>query len=228
MLDVACGPGTVTFLAAERVGSSGKVMGIDLSTGQLAQARRHAAESGCSNVEFREMDAEALDFPDASFDVVLCSFGIQFFPRPGFFLEQAQRAMRPGGRIGVATWQRGAGVGMAGGPRLEAYLEQFGLQWSSPSASLQQPGALTAALTAAGFTAVAETSEERVQRISAEEHCQSVVHTLEMRRVWQRLSEGQRAEVRKIVLETVAGYQKEGGLELPRIAVLASGSKPTG
>ncbi len=227
VLDVACGPGTVTFLAAARVGPAGAVYGIDLSTGQLDHARLHRATDGWQNVIFREMDAEALEFAGATFDAVLCSFGIQFFPRADVFLAEVLRVLVPGGRIAVATWQRGEGVGMTGGPEVEAYLEGLGLQWAAPGRSLQQPGALETALTAAGFDRVVITSEQQLQQTSVKEHAQSVIHSLELRGSWAHLSEAQRLEVLEIVRRNVSGYEKNGGLHLPRVALIASGARPS-
>src|SRR5258708_826173 len=67
VLDVACGPGTATVLAARAVGPAGKVVGVDLSPGML-----EAAGERLGTIELREMNAEALDLHDAAFDVVLC------------------------------------------------------------------------------------------------------------------------------------------------------------
>jgi ubiquinone/menaquinone biosynthesis C-methylase UbiE len=68
ILDIATGTGHVAIAAAQLVGSEGRVIGIDISTGMLAQARQKAERLNLSNVEFQLADAEALDFPANSFD----------------------------------------------------------------------------------------------------------------------------------------------------------------
>ena len=72
VLDVACGTGLVTFKSASAVGASGHVLGVDLSGLMVDAAQKRASTRGLSNVSFQRMDAEALEIPDASFDVALC------------------------------------------------------------------------------------------------------------------------------------------------------------
>src|SRR5712664_152339 len=79
VLDVACGTGLVTRLAAEQVGRTGKVVGLDISSGMLSVARSVPA-SGGPRIEWNEGDATTLPFPDSSFDLVVCQLGLQFFP----------------------------------------------------------------------------------------------------------------------------------------------------
>ncbi len=111
VLDVATGTGKVALLAAQVVGPSGHVVGVDLSEGMLAQARRKA---GDLPVEFRQMDSEALQFNDASFDVVLCGFGVFFPPDIVRGLREMHRVLRPGGRVAFSTWARGSFEPMSG------------------------------------------------------------------------------------------------------------------
>ena len=88
VLDVACGPGVVARLAAEVVGATGRVVGVDLNAGMLAVARTLPLARGAP-VEWREDDAAALQLPDGGFDVVLCQQGLQVFPdRPAALREK--------------------------------------------------------------------------------------------------------------------------------------------
>jgi ubiquinone/menaquinone biosynthesis C-methylase UbiE len=103
VLDVACGTGVVTRLAAERVGPSGTVVGADVSPAMLAAARR--ASEGMP-IDWREADAGALPFADASFDLVFCQQGLQFFPDRPAALREMRRVLAPGGRLGLAVWRR--------------------------------------------------------------------------------------------------------------------------
>lgn len=75
VLDVACGTGLVAFEAATAVGPSGHVLGVGLSDRMVDAADRRARDRRLSNCRFSRMDAEALTFPDASFDVALCALG---------------------------------------------------------------------------------------------------------------------------------------------------------
>ena len=76
VLDVCCGMGGSAVPAAERVGSSGHVLAVDLAQNLLDKGIKRAAERGMSNIEFRRADLEDLPFEDQSFDAVVCVFGI--------------------------------------------------------------------------------------------------------------------------------------------------------
>src|SRR5919198_597316 len=104
VLDVACGTGAVAREAAARVGATGTVVGLDLNPGMLAAARGVPITSGAS-VDWREGDASAMPFPDASFDVVLCQLGLQYFPDRPAALKEMHRVLVPGGRLVLMVWQ---------------------------------------------------------------------------------------------------------------------------
>jgi ubiquinone/menaquinone biosynthesis C-methylase UbiE len=103
VLDVACGTGAVTQLAAQQVGPTGKVVGLDLTPGMLAIARTRSAAA--TSIEWHEGSAEALPFPDASFDVVLCQQGVQFFPNRVAALREMRRVLVPGGKLWLSVWR---------------------------------------------------------------------------------------------------------------------------
>jgi ubiquinone/menaquinone biosynthesis C-methylase UbiE len=160
VLDVATGRGAVLFPAASRVGLSGKVIGIDLAEGMVAQTGSAISRQGLSNAVVHQMDAEALAFPSASFDRVLCSFAIFFFPNLPLALSEMRRVLRPGGAIGVA-FSRGTE------PRwrwYEARLRELEALDALPPPpgrkSIRQEGELVAALTAVGFEEAQELVEE--------------------------------------------------------------------
>ena len=119
VLDVGTGTGIVALHAADRVGESGRVTGIDLSEGMLAHARAKADKAKLvGRVEFRRMDAEHLELGDASFDIAVSLFALRHFPNPDAALAQMHRALRPGGRLVVAVgggkpWLSVAGVSAA-------------------------------------------------------------------------------------------------------------------
>lgn len=104
VLDVACGPGTVTRRAARRVGPEGNVTGCDLSPAMLSLARAKDPNDASAPIDYVECPADALAVPDDSFDVVTCQQGLQFFPDRAAALAEMRRALRPGGRVGIAVW----------------------------------------------------------------------------------------------------------------------------
>jgi SAM-dependent methyltransferase len=100
VLDVACGTGNTAIPAAKK---GAKVIGVDIASNLLAQARQRAQQAGVA-AEFREGDAEQLDFADASFDVVVSVFGAMFAPRPERVAAEFLRVCRPGGMIAMGNW----------------------------------------------------------------------------------------------------------------------------
>lgn len=104
VLDVACGTGAVAFRVASQVGKAGSVTGSDISPGMIAVARRKASERS-ANISFVEGDAEHLPIREGGYDVLLCQQGLQFFPDKVTALASFRRAMKRGGRLGVAVWQ---------------------------------------------------------------------------------------------------------------------------
>ncbi|MFW6193614.1 MAG: methyltransferase domain-containing protein [Gemmatimonadota bacterium] len=97
VLDVACGTGIVARLAADRVAPDGAVEGLDVNPGMLAVARREAPAA--ASIAWHESPAEAMPLPDASFDVVLCGMGLQFFSDRSAGLAEMRRVLAPGGRL---------------------------------------------------------------------------------------------------------------------------------
>ena len=117
ILDVGSGPGTITIDLAGRV-RPGRVIGIDASPDVVAQAAGLAASEGVANVEFRIGDAYALEFDDATFDVVHAHQVLQHLGRPVDALVEFRRVLKPGGVLAVRDVDYG------------------GVIWNPPSAGL--------------------------------------------------------------------------------------------
>jgi ubiquinone/menaquinone biosynthesis C-methylase UbiE len=159
VLDVACGRGAALFPAAAAAGARGRVVGVDLAEPMVRQTAAEIARRGLSNAEVRVMDAEELDLPAGSFDVVLCGFAVFFFPRLDAALGGFRRVLRPGGRVGVSQARNVD-------PRWRWENELFARYGpptppaTAPGEDLRAPGALAARLGRAGFGAARELREE--------------------------------------------------------------------
>ncbi len=102
VLDLGSGAGTDSLVAAQMVGPTGAVTGIDMTPEMLDKARAAAAAMGLTNVTFVQGQAEALPFPDASFDVVISNGVIDLIPDKDAVFAEIHRVLRPGGRIQIA------------------------------------------------------------------------------------------------------------------------------
>jgi 2-polyprenyl-3-methyl-5-hydroxy-6-metoxy-1,4-benzoquinol methylase len=104
VLDVCCGSGASALPAAEIVGPSGRVLGVDLAENLLDLARRKAQKHGLTNVEFLHADFESLDPSAETFDAVVCVFGIFFVTDMPAAVRHLWRLVHPGGQLAVTTW----------------------------------------------------------------------------------------------------------------------------
>jgi ubiquinone/menaquinone biosynthesis C-methylase UbiE len=104
VLDLASGVGDPALSIAEEVGPSGHVTATDLGPGMMSLAEELARKKGLTNIEFREASAEALPFPNESYDVLTCRFGIMFFPDLPSALRECLRVLKPGGRAAFVAW----------------------------------------------------------------------------------------------------------------------------
>jgi SAM-dependent methyltransferase len=104
VLELAAGLGETGLLAAELVAPVGGVVISDQADAMLTGARERAGELGLANVEFQTINAEWIDLPVASVDVVLCRWGFMLMADPAAALGEARRVLRPGGRIALAVW----------------------------------------------------------------------------------------------------------------------------
>ena len=103
ILEVACGTGIVTRSLLERLPTDGQLVAVDLNAPMVDYAR--AALPTDSRFELRTADAQALPFPDATFDAYVCQFGVMFFPDKASALREMKRVLKPGGELLVNVWR---------------------------------------------------------------------------------------------------------------------------
>jgi ubiquinone/menaquinone biosynthesis C-methylase UbiE len=104
VLDVACGTGLVSLRLAAAVGERGSVVGTDISERMVEAASSIAGGRVIRHVQFLRHGAEAMPFPDASFDAAMCALGLMYVPDPVRALCEMRRLLKPGGRVAVAVW----------------------------------------------------------------------------------------------------------------------------
>jgi ubiquinone/menaquinone biosynthesis C-methylase UbiE len=154
VLDVACGTGVVTRLVAAQVGATGQVTGLDLNAGMLAVARALPSPSGAS-ITWVEGSAIAMDLPDASFDVVFCQQGFQFFPDKPAALREMHRVLVPGGRVVLSIWKAAGPYTVAVEEALTRYVgTEAAARYGAASRMVPEAEALHRLFLEAGFRAV--------------------------------------------------------------------------
>ena len=104
VLDLACGTGIVMRQLTHALGQQGKLVGLDINPAMLAVARS-VVPTDAAKVEFHEGSGTDLPFEDASFDLVLCQQGLQFFPDHAKGLAEIRRVLKPGGRAAISVWR---------------------------------------------------------------------------------------------------------------------------
>jgi SAM-dependent methyltransferase len=103
IVDVGCGCGATTRAFAEKVGASGRVLGVDISAPMLQRARQVAPQG--APIEFQLADASVYPFKPGWFDLIASRFGVMFFAEPGASFANLRKALRPGGRLTFVCWR---------------------------------------------------------------------------------------------------------------------------
>ena len=225
VLDIGCGCGDVTILAARAAGS-GRALGADFSRIQIAEARRLAAAAGVANVRFEVADAQVHPFGTGVFDVVLSKFGVMFFDDPAAAFANLRRALRRGGRLAFLCWRTREEnpvftAGFAGAAAVPGLREMPG----PPAAfSLADTGRAGASLSGAGFG--------RIEFVQADEPMligRDVGDVLEYERaspasteILAGLSPAQAAELTGQVRDRLTPYASPEGVVMPGAAWLVT------
>ncbi len=105
VLDIGCGFGETALEIAKIVGPSGEVVGIDCTDAFLDIANHERDEAGTANVRYEVGDAQICDLPESYFDVVYSRFGVMFFQSAVRALRNANRALKPGGKVCLIVWR---------------------------------------------------------------------------------------------------------------------------
>jgi len=218
VLDVACGTGSAALDAARAVGpsvgSTGRVVGVDLSGRMIDAARRRAAECGAVNATFERMDAEDLALPDASFDVVLCALGLMYVPDPARALREMHRVLRPGGRLVVAVWGDRSLCGWS--PLFSIIDGEVETEVCPLFFRLGENDTLARLCADASFEVLHKRRiATTLEYADADEACRAAFIGGPVALAWSRFADDVRARVRRCYIEALEPWKRERGYQVP-------------
>ncbi|MEA2272153.1 MAG: hypothetical protein QOI98_861, partial [Solirubrobacteraceae bacterium] len=231
VLELACGAGGVGLAAAPRVGPAGEVVQSDVVAEMTAIAAARADALGLTNVSTRELDLEAIDEPDASYDVVLCREGLMFAVDPGRAAREIRRVLRPGGRVALAVWgprERNPWLGVV----FDAVSAQIGAPIPPPGIpgpfALEDSDMLTTLLRDAGLADVEVAELPAPLRVGsfAEWWTRTSALAGPLAKILESMPDEAAHSVRERAREASRGYETPDGLEFPGVSLLATGRHP--
>jgi SAM-dependent methyltransferase len=231
VLELAAGPGETGFLAAERVGPTGKLISTDLAAGMVGAAARGAQDRGLPNVEARVMNAQHIELPDYSVDGVICRFGLMLMPEPQLAVSESHRVLRQGGHFAYAVFGR-----FEGNPWVTLLADSFGtcghqlpdgiFDPGGSFFSLADPKVNRRLLSRGGFSAIRieEIDEPRVYE-DFDEYWDHHTHaTGPFVALTASLSGDEVDTVREAVKTRLAPFQTSGGYRVPSLVVVVDAS----
>ncbi|MFD9718085.1 class I SAM-dependent methyltransferase [Streptomyces sp. NPDC059076] len=222
VLDIGCGRGAALFPAAEQVGPTGSVLGIDIAPAMVEEARREAARQGVSQVEAQVMDGERPDPPARSFDLVTGSYSVIFLPDAPGALARYAELLRDGGRIAFTSpvftddtfpflppvftdlIPRSLLVNLPPEWQPEALQRRFN-SW------LSHPADLRRTMEAAGFTEVEVVDEPVELTATSGEAWVDWSHTQGMRLLWTHLPDDESRRLRERLITALDAMRDGDG-----------------
>ncbi|MGZ8374254.1 MAG: class I SAM-dependent methyltransferase [Nitrospira sp.] len=231
VLDLGSGTGYPALLAAQTVGSSGNVTGIDLAEQMLEAARRKAASLKLSNITFKTGDVTTLPFEAASFDAITTRFCLMFLPEIPKAVAEIARILKPDTWVAAAVWSA---------PERNPYLKipidvikQFvELPPPDPRAPgifrLAKPGELASMLEQAGLTNISEQEFLGDVRFPvADDYFSSLMDiAAPIQNLWAKLSAAQQTEAKQRIIQTAGQYRKGTAIALPIAVRIVAAQKP--
>jgi len=232
VLDVGSGTGHPAIPAAQLVGPTGHVTGVDLAEAMLEVARRKAARLQVGQVIFQQADVTSLFFDADRFDAVTSRFCLMFLPQLDRTLREIYRVLKPGGRVAVAVWaarQKNPYITLPMGI-LKEFVEMPPMDPSVPGIFyLERPGDLLGRMQTAGFTELWE-EEVPIEGVfaSGEEYLDCLKEmAAPLQGLFEKIPQERRDEAEDRMIEAAERFRRGDDVRIPGVALAVSGIKPS-
>jgi len=224
IIDIAAGTGLISFLLANIIGESGKVIATDISDEMVTIGNETIKSIEAKNIRFERMDAEDINYNDNIFDVATCALGLMYFPDPDASLTEIYRVLKPGGRAVVAVWGSRKNCGWSGVfPIVD---ERVKTDVCPMFFNLGENDTLKYPFEKAGFKNI---SIKRIETIlfysSAEEACDASFIGGPVSMAYSRFDEISKKEARADYIKSIEPFKTKKGYEIPGEFVIGSAIK---
>jgi SAM-dependent methyltransferase len=231
VLELGCGPGGAGLAAAEVVGSDGMVVCSDIAQEMIIFAEQRAKRRLLDNVITARIDLERIDYPQNSFDAVLCRHALMLVADPAHAVRESHRVLRPGGRAVFTVWGR-----RERNPWLDILLDAVENRLGTPVPppgvpgpfALSDEGALELLLHTAGFEEISSLEVATPLRIASVDEWWASVPALAgpVAQLLQSLPAPLRVAIRDDAAAAISQFPSANGFELPGLSIVASGRRP--
>jgi SAM-dependent methyltransferase len=231
VLDLACGAGSQTLQAAQRVGAQGHVVASDIADTMLHHVRENARAAGLSHVSTLAGAAEDLDVAAESFDAIICRFGLMLFAAPARALAVVRRALRPGGKVAVVVFTTPAANPLMARP-MQLLLSYAGKTPPAPGQpgifALGAPDVLARLLRDSGFVGVERRPVAVPLRMPSAAQALAMIQEAfgAYRAIVSDRPEAVRVAAWTAVAETLKAFDTPTGFVAPAEVLVAAGVKP--
>lgn len=227
VLDVATGTGMVAVAMAQAIGPTGRVTGIDMSTGMLDKAQVNIRKMALTNIDLHEMDAEKLDFKSSYFHSVVCSYGLFFIPDMQAALQDWVRVVRPGGKVAFTCFEATAFQPMLN--HFVDQLKQFGVELPEGpfgSQRIESTDHCHSLLADAGLENTVVANKQLGYHLRDQQEWWDIVNNTAMRALYLQVPAASRQAFQDSHLAFISGLMTEKGLWMDVETRFAMGSRP--
>jgi len=231
VLDIACGAGSQTLVAARWVGSKGHVVATDISETMLYHVRENAREAQIDHISTLEGAAEELKVPTESFDAAICRLGLMLFVEPSKAITAVKRALKPGGKFAVVVFTTSTANPFMAKP-MQILLRHAEKEPPAPGKpgifALGGAGVLERIFALSGFTDIEQRKFNAPFRTTSARHALGILQEAAgaYRAVVSDCSETVRTAAWTEVGEILQSFETDAGFEAPAEVLVVAGSKP--